>query len=254
VELARKALVYALGYGAAALLRTLDGSWHPGLLGHWQLDRKLRECFTGLDLNGDESARVVDIIQTVLGRVGRTEAAQSSLEVAKPEVSQSSLEVAKPEVSQSSLEVAKPKVSQSSLEVAKPEVSQAGGAATAKTSGAKAGMKAAAATPVVASAKAWAAVLIAENYQADDFRRILGINHFNDVTWFNKESFEESTFYLSLFMLAEDDAAFSPAFIASAGLGAKRAAFIAEFVRVMFEAEEQSGYRLDELIKGLAAI
>jgi hypothetical protein len=107
---------------------------------------------------------------------------------------------------------------------------------------------------VVAPAKAWAAVLIAENYLSDDFRRILGINHFNDVTWFNKESFEESTLFLSLFMLAEDDAAFSPAFIASAGIGAKRTAFITEFARVMFEAETQSGYRVDELIKGLTDI
>jgi hypothetical protein len=98
--------------------------------------------------------------------------------------------------------------------------------------------------------RAWAAAFIAENYQADDFRRLLGVNRFNDVTWFNKEGFEETLFYLSCFLLIEDDDSFGPEF---AG-GTERAAMIAEFDRAMLEAEKHSEYRLDELIKALSGI
>jgi hypothetical protein len=105
-----------------------------------------------------------------------------------------------------------------------------------------------AAIPAEAGAAAWAAALIAGNYQAEDFRRLLGVNRFNDVTWFNKEAFEESLFYLSCFCSAEDEGSLGPAFAAGAG----RAAFIAEFDRIMLKAEEKSGYRLDGLITALS--
>jgi len=37
-----------------------------------------------------------------------------------------------------------------------------------------------------------AAALILENYETPDFRKILGVNRFDDVIWFNKEAFEEA--------------------------------------------------------------
>jgi hypothetical protein len=202
---------YVLGYGAAALLRTLfePGKTAPGeaalgLLKHWQLDRKLRECFRGLGLPDDESRRVVEIIKMVLRRTGAVSAAGP------------------------------------------------GGAGPGKkeTKGAAKSAKAAASRGQAKTAAAWAAALIADNYQAEDFRQLLGINHFNDVTWFNKEAFEETLFYLSLFLLTEDEAALGPDFAAFPG--EKRAAFIAEFDRVLLKAEEASGYRLDEFIKALS--
>jgi hypothetical protein len=50
--------------------------------------------------------------------------------------------------------------------------------------------------------------LILQNYDADDFRAILGINVFDDVTWFNKEAFEKVLFYAPLFLIAESIGAF----------------------------------------------
>ena len=42
------------------------------------------------------------------------------------------------------------------------------------------------------SAKELALALVLENYEHEDFRRILGVNVFDDVTWFNKEAFERA--------------------------------------------------------------
>ena len=195
----RELVVYTLGYGVLALLRTLvgpSGKAALALLNHWQLDRKLRDCFRDLGLNVDVSRRIVELMKALFGR---TCAATVDTEAA----------------------------------------------ATGADDAGKAMI-----IPEKPSAGAWAAALIAGNYQADDFCRILGVNRFNDITWFNKEAFEENLLYLSYFLLVEDGEALGPVFTAATGT-AGRAAFIADFDRVMLKAEEKSGYRLDELIKAL---
>ncbi|MCL1812714.1 MAG: alpha-amylase family glycosyl hydrolase [Treponema sp.] len=51
--------------------------------------------------------------------------------------------------------------------------------------------------------KEMAQSILLENYSADDFRQILGINVFDDVTWFNKESFERVLQYAPVFAAME---------------------------------------------------
>ena len=48
-----------------------------------------------------------------------------------------------------------------------------------------------------------ASTLVAENYETEDFRFLLGINVFNDVTWFNKEAFDVTLTYAPLFLALE---------------------------------------------------
>ncbi|MDR2177962.1 MAG: alpha-amylase, partial [Treponema sp.] len=207
---------YVLGYGVLTLLREIFDPELPGkgaaalaLLNHWQLDRKLGECFRNLGFAAGESWRVVELMKALLGRTcaaADTESEPGKLKKEKPG------------------KTAKPKA-------AKPKA-----AVTKILTGAGAGT--------------WAA-LIAENCQAGDFQRILGVNSFNNVTWFNKEAFEESLVYLSYFLLAEEEDALGPVFAAAAGT-AERAGFIAEFDRIMLRAAKSSGYRLDELVKAVS--
>jgi hypothetical protein len=131
---------------------------------------------------------------------------------------------------------------------AAPVVAATGGRKAGKGAPAKPG--AVKPGPGKPGAAAWGASVIVENYQAEDLRRILGLNRYNDITWFNKEAFEEGLRYLSCFLLLEDDEALGPNFRAAAAGG--RAPFIAELGRVMLGAEEKSGYRLDELIRELS--
>jgi septal ring-binding cell division protein DamX len=212
----RELTAYTLGYGILTLLRAIFKPELPGkgaaalaLLNHWQLDRKLRDCFRGLGFKDGESWRTVEIMKALLGRT----CVMADMGAADTET--------------------------------KP--AKAGKTKTKKTAKARPAGKTAA---IPERAGAAAAALIAENYQAGDFRQILGVNRFNDITWFNKEAFEESLFYLSCFLLTENESSFGPAF---AG-GTERAALIAEFDRVMLKAEESSGYRLDELIKALSGM
>jgi hypothetical protein len=120
--------------------------------------------------------------------------------------------------------------------------------------------------------------IIEENYEAGDFRALLGINFFDDVTWFNKEGFEETLFYGALFFALESGAAFeeyrgekksaktkgrksgaveAPA--AAAGKPAKpplpwpeRVDIIAGLSEALVRAEKASGYRLDGLLDTLS--
>ncbi|MDR1419956.1 MAG: alpha-amylase [Treponema sp.] len=91
------------------------------------------------------------------------------------------------------------------------------------------------------------AVLI-DNYDAEDFRRLLGVNRFEDITWYNKENFEKTLFYASFFLLLEDDAAFG----GKAASLVQRAAFIARVQKLMIRAEEVSGYKFDGLLAALS--
>jgi glycosidase len=54
------------------------------------------------------------------------------------------------------------------------------------------------------------ATLVMASYQDEDFRRLLGINHFDGLTWFNKEAFEAVLDYGTLFLALEGEAAFMP--------------------------------------------
>jgi hypothetical protein len=83
-----------------------------------------------------------------------------------------------------------------------------------------------------------AAAVLLENYQADDFRRIIKVNLFEDQTWFNKEAFDEALFYAPLFLLLE--------------YGSAAAGTIAGLTEQFRKAEEASGYKLDLLAEALA--
>jgi len=87
----------------------------------------------------------------------------------------------------------------------------------------------------------FAALVIEENYQSEDFRRILGINFFNDVAWFNKEGFEDALFYSSVFFMVESDN------IVKIPID-ERIDRIAKIYEVLIKAEENSKYRFDNLI------
>jgi hypothetical protein len=123
--------------------------------------------------------------------------------------------------------------------------------------------------------------LILDNYDAGDFRSLLGVNLFDDVTWFNKEGFEFCLSLGSLFLALESDEAFVEAG-RSPGKGEaggkwrekvpaagdrkapgtgktgedprwkKRLVTIAAERERLCGAEEQSGYRLDDLLEALS--
>ena len=112
----------------------------------------------------------------------------------------------------------------------------------------------------------FAAMLIEENYLDDDFRCLMGLNLFDDVTWFNKEAFASALFYGRLFYTLESDDAFRPP-AKAAGKTKKakadeeaaaqplpwldRVNRIAEIAEALAKAEASSGYRLDKLINAL---
>jgi hypothetical protein len=69
---------------------------------------------------------------------------------------------------------------------------------------------------------------ILDNYENEDFRALIGVNVFDDVTWFNKEKFEAALKNLPLYLPD-----------------------VKKFVPSLTAAEEASGYRLDALLKAL---
>ncbi|MDR2662802.1 MAG: hypothetical protein LBC31_07390, partial [Treponema sp.] len=95
--------------------------------------------------------------------------------------------------------------------------------------------------PDAKAAKQWPAQdlarqVILDNYGDDDFRRILGINVFDDVTWFNKEAFEQALHYGSIYAAMENE----------------DAALVKDAAAELQKAERRSGYRLDALIEALS--
>jgi glycosidase len=80
-----------------------------------------------------------------------------------------------------------------------------------------------------------AQTIILENYNAVDFRSILGINVFDDVTWYNKEAFERILLFVPLFAALEN------------GDFALVKSIVGEFRK----AEIKAGYKLGALIEGL---
>ncbi|MDR0876591.1 MAG: alpha-amylase [Treponema sp.] len=95
----------------------------------------------------------------------------------------------------------------------------------------------------------FASVLIQEHYQDEDFRRLLGINLFEDVTWFNKEGFEAALFYSSYFFTLESDKALGQEKPLS---WIERVNRIAETVDTLTKAEDVSEFRLDYLLDALS--
>ncbi|MDR2499638.1 MAG: alpha-amylase [Treponema sp.] len=112
------------------------------------------------------------------------------------------------------------------------------------------------------------AALIAENYKSEDFRRLLRINRFEDITWFNKEAFEEALAYAPFFLALESDAAFTAA-VKPGGKEKKnrrrpkpgqtkasqwlnRVGIIGDMAEQFIQAEAASAYRLDRLMDALA--
>ncbi|MDR0321644.1 MAG: alpha-amylase [Treponema sp.] len=88
------------------------------------------------------------------------------------------------------------------------------------------------------------ALIIEENYISEDFRRILGINFFNDVPWFNKEGFEDALFYSSLFFMVEGTIKMPIE---------EKIERISNIYDVLAKAEEKSEYRFDNLLDILTA-
>jgi glycosidase len=108
-------------------------------------------------------------------------------------------------------------------------------------------------------ARRFAETIIEKNYLHEDFRSLMGINRFNDVSWFNKEAFESLLFYGTLFFVLENDSAYDSGKAAVAKkAGGKplvwltRAARIAEIAEALEKAKTGSGYRLEGLIQLLA--
>jgi hypothetical protein len=93
----------------------------------------------------------------------------------------------------------------------------------------------------------FAAAIIEDNYLYDDFRRLIGVNIFDDVTWFNKEAFERTLAYGKLFLVLEGDSAY-PGNMP----WLQRVARIAEITGAIQTAEAASGYRLDSLMQLLS--
>jgi len=99
-------------------------------------------------------------------------------------------------------------------------------------------------------AKRFAATIIEKNYLSDDFRSLIGINCFDDVTWFNKEAFESALFYGKLFFTLEGDSAFASGETASRSKPLpwlERVERIAEITEALEKAEAGSGYQLNNL-------
>ena len=105
---------------------------------------------------------------------------------------------------------------------------------------ARTGLESAGAFKEAKTPEAIGAALILDNYDKNDFRKILGVNRFDDVTWFNKEAFEKCLSLVPFFLSLEGNTAH----------GKNRQKYIETIaaVKEAFKlAKEASGYRLDEL-------
>jgi glycosidase len=80
-----------------------------------------------------------------------------------------------------------------------------------------------------------AQTIILENYNTADFRRILGVNVFDDVVWYNKEAFERMLVFVPVFAVMESG-------------NVTMVKSIAEEIR---KAEAKAEYRLGKLIEAL---
>jgi glycosidase len=97
------------------------------------------------------------------------------------------------------------------------------------------------------TADSFAFAIFINNYDAEDFRQLLGVNRYNDITWYNREKFAITLFYGSFFFLLEDDTAFGE----NAPSWTKRAALITGIRNTLINADKISGYKLDLLLAAL---
>ncbi|GHV76822.1 alpha-amylase [Spirochaetia bacterium] len=209
--------IFAYAYGALSLLRNIVGADASGLeakalADHWNLDRKLRECFGGSGISGDEAYRVLEIMKAVLARTSPALAPKDKVSVPDQVI-----------------------------------------------------------TKTVAQTLSAAETLILDNYHAEDFRKLLGVNIFEDTIWFNKEAFEEVLLYAPLFIALESGAALETvkrppnksAPKAKAAATAQipavfpaddwldRVAKVGELYEAFARAEVKSAYQLDGLLMAL---
>ena len=90
------------------------------------------------------------------------------------------------------------------------------------------------------------AALILNNCDTQDFIKILGINRFDGITWFGRENFHETLYWVPRFLIPE-----SAVVLGISGNTAReiraRAKLIKAAVSSLKKAEESSGYKLNEL-------
>ncbi|MDR1149319.1 MAG: alpha-amylase [Spirochaetaceae bacterium] len=150
-----------------------DGSEAVVLFEYWHFDRKMRECFETLGIDGGAAYRFIEIAKSVMRRLS------------------------------------------SGKNGLKAEWVKEGASSTGK-------------------GLLTALSIIQHIHNSEDFRRLLGVNEWEGIDWFNKEAFEEALFYASAISLAYTD-------INTA------AAFVNEFS----VAEGKSAYQMGLLIKAL---
>ncbi len=101
------------------------------------------------------------------------------------------------------------------------------------------------------------ASVITESYADDDFRELLGVNVFDDITWFNKENFDFALEYVSMFLTFEGDDAWmrndpkAAAKQKKPSSWEKRVKLVVNMRETLQKAEQASGCRLDKLLEFL---
>jgi hypothetical protein len=109
--------------------------------------------------------------------------------------------------------------------------------------------------PAELNASQIAELLIAESYDDEDFRTLIGVNRFNDVTWFRKEAFEDTVNTAAILLLPESAAAFGGDLkVDDDRAWLKRLLLIKNCVVALHKAEETSGYKLDALLSALSVL
>jgi glycosidase len=175
-ELRIDAFIY--GYTVLELCRVVAGAKAAGseavvLFEYWHFDRKMRECFEALGIDGGAAYRFIETAKAFMRRLV-------------------------------------PGKSGLKAEWLKESASADG------------------------KASLTAASVIQTIHDSEDFRRLLGVNEWEGVDWFNKEAFEEVSFYALVISLAYTS-------VDSAAV----------FARELNSAEAKSGYQMKSFIKSL---
>jgi hypothetical protein len=89
---------------------------------------------------------------------------------------------------------------------------------------------------------AFAALIIENNYYEEDFRKIIGINLFDDIVWYNKEGFDNALLYSSLFYAIDN--------ITDIPMNEK-VTRISDIYNILKQAEEKSEFQFNNLIERL---
>ncbi|MCL2879025.1 MAG: alpha-amylase family glycosyl hydrolase [Treponema sp.] len=92
--------------------------------------------------------------------------------------------------------------------------------------------------------------LILDNSEAPDFIKLMGINRFNDITWFNKEAFEDILYWVPRFLIPETSVVLGKHGHAVIDVRS-RAKLIKALTANIKKAEEISDYKLNQLVDAL---